>query len=229
LRQVHDHGDERTLTYCTFCGGETGTRDHCPSRVFLDKPYPEHPPAVPACAACNASFSLHEQYLACLLSCAIAGSTDPDAMPRTKIGRTLAERPLLRRRLEEARTTSGGQTQFRPEHERVSLVLAKLARGHALYELHESCVHDPSEIGFAPLSVLTSTERGAFEVLDAPCVWPEVGSRMLQRLVTGTDLRADGWIDVQPGRYRYHASVGDGVDVRIVIQEYLACRVLWRD
>jgi len=61
----------------------------------------------------------------------------------------------------------------------------------------------------------------------ASCIWPEVGSRMMQRLVTGTDLKADGWIEVQPGRYRFHASVENGVDVRIVIHEYLACHIQW--
>lgn len=42
-------GDERELSCCLFCGGTIETVDHCPSKAFLDEPYPEYHPAVPAC------------------------------------------------------------------------------------------------------------------------------------------------------------------------------------
>ena len=35
------------------------------------------------------------------------------------------------------------------------------------------------------------------------------------------------WLVVQPGLYRFHASVESGICIRIVIHEYLACQVLW--
>jgi hypothetical protein len=77
MLQTRTYGDERQLAFCAFCGGPTGTRDLCPSRVLLDEPYPENLPVVPACVACNTRFSPDEQYLACLVSCVVAGSTDP--------------------------------------------------------------------------------------------------------------------------------------------------------
>ena len=57
MEQIPMYGDERTLAFCAFCGGKTGTRDHCPSRVFLDKLYPKSLPVVFACLDCNAGFS----------------------------------------------------------------------------------------------------------------------------------------------------------------------------
>ncbi|MGD0649715.1 MAG: hypothetical protein ABSA97_00995 [Verrucomicrobiia bacterium] len=48
----------------------------------------------------------------------------------------------------------------------------------------------------------------------------------MHRLVV-TDPGASTWIVVQPGRYRYLASVGDGVIIRLVISEYLGCEVIW--
>jgi len=40
----------------------------------------------------------------------------------------------------------------------------------------------------------------------------------------------NNWIDVQEGRYRYLAFDGDtGAAVRMVIAEFLACEVVWRD
>src|SRR3972149_4322214 len=98
MEQLTNFGDKRTLAFCAFCGGKTGTRDHCPSRVFLDEPYPENLPIVPACSSCNAGFSADEEYLACFVSCVIAGSTDPEAMAREKTKRILKEKPLLRAR-----------------------------------------------------------------------------------------------------------------------------------
>lgn len=227
MKQLPSYGDERTLAFCAFCGGETGTRDHCPSRVFLDEPYPENLPVVPACSACNAGFSSDEEYFACLLCCVIAESTDPEAMPREKTKRILKEKPLLRARIEQVRSVSDGTTVFNPEHERISAVVIKLAQGHALYELHESCARAPDDVKYLPLSLMSNAQREAFENPEPSGVWPEVGSRAMQRLIVGTDVAPGGWLDVQPGRYRFHASQGGGVDVRIVIREYLACHVHW--
>jgi hypothetical protein len=58
--------------------------------------------------------------------------------------------------------------------------------------------------------------------------WPEVGSRMMTRVMTGQDL-SDGWVIVQQGVYRY-AIVQEGVMfVKMVLFEYLAAQVFWAD
>ena len=230
MRQIPCYGDERTLAFCTFCGGETGTRDHCPSRVFLDEPYPENLPVVPACSTCNTGISEDEEYFACLVSCVIAGSTDPDKMPRKKTRRILMAKPFLRAKIEHAQSELDRSIVFKPEYERITAVVTKLAKGHALYELHESCTHNPASIDCLPLSYMSEAQREAFEnPNDLFCLspWPEVGSRALQRRLMGTDIAYSGWIDIQPGRYRFRASQESGVDVRIVIHEYLGCHVYW--
>jgi hypothetical protein len=228
MKQLSTYGDERTLAFCAFCGGETGTRDHCPSRVFLDEPYPENLPVVPACETCNGSFSADEEYLACLISCIIVGSTEPEAMPRDKTKRILQQKPALRVRIEQARSVSNTGVVFSPEHERVSTVITKLAKGHALYELHESCARTPTSVTSVPLVLLTDEERKNFENPEAAKIWPELGSRAMQRILMGTDITPSGWICVQPERYRFHALQGHCLEVRIVIHEYLACHAHWR-
>ena len=35
--------------YCVYCGDKADTREHCPSKAFLNKPYPTDLPTVPAC------------------------------------------------------------------------------------------------------------------------------------------------------------------------------------
>lgn len=227
MKQIKDYGDERMLAFCAFCGGETGTRDHCPSRVFLDEPFPENLSVVPACSRCNTSFSADEEYLACLISCVLAGSTEPSQMPRSKVTRILNRKPALRARIEACRLEIDGETIFKPEIDRVSAIITKLAKGHALYELHESCGHEPNNVSFFPLMLLNEADREGFENPQVAEIWPEVGSRAMQRILTRQNVDYEGWIIVQPERYRYAASAGDGIDIRIVIQEYLGCHVQW--
>ncbi len=38
---VKPFADDRLVANCIHCAGDTETRDHCPSRMLLDKPYPE--------------------------------------------------------------------------------------------------------------------------------------------------------------------------------------------
>jgi hypothetical protein len=225
--QTRTYGDERQLAYCAFCGGETGTRDHCPSRVLLDEPYPENLPVVPACADCNSSFSADEEYLACLIACVVAGSTDPSKISRPKMRRILTESPALRARLEQARVESSGRVIFKPEDERISKVVIKLAKGHALYELHEPCSETPDGIRFLPLELMSESERNAFEFPMTSAGWPEVGSRALQRLVIADSQPESAWLVVQSGMYRYHASTESRASIRMVINEYLGCHVYW--
>jgi hypothetical protein len=227
MDQVVSYGDDRVLAYCAFCGGATGTKDHCPSKVFLDEPLPTNLPVVPACLKCNNGFSSDEEYLACLISCVVAGSSDPEIVGREKIQRILTNKPALKARIERSKSMPDGRATFFPEWDRVRAVVLKLAQGHALYELHESCVDDPTHLMLAPLISLTEEQREAFENPETSSVWPEVGSRAMQRLVEGKNMGPGGWIVVQEGRYRYNASIVEGRDVRIVINEYLAAHLCW--
>ena len=62
------------------------TKDHVPSKILLDEPYPEHLPVVPACQICNRGFSSDEAYVACLIESAKWGTTEIDQIKREKIG-----------------------------------------------------------------------------------------------------------------------------------------------
>ncbi len=183
-------------------------------------------PVVPACRQCNASFSADEQYLACLVACVLAGSTDPRTIARSSIKRTLEHSAPLQARIENARTVDGGKIVFRAEQERVNSVITKLAQGHALHELHEPRPTEPDVVWAVPLALLSEPDLFSFERPEGPSVWPEVGSRAMQRLIV--DQEPDlPWVVVQPGMYRYLASPHCGTTVHIVIQEYLAGYAHW--
>jgi len=108
-------------------------------------------------------------------------------------------------------------------------VIVKNARGHAFYEYGEPMLREPVQVLAAPLESLTAAQRDAFENIQDDGMlagWPEVGSRMMTRVMTGQDLR-DGWMIVQDGVYRYGAAKSGGILVRSVLFEYLATEVRW--
>lgn len=227
MEQLQSYADERLVASCVYCGHATETRDHVPSRILLDEPYPENLPVVPSCATCNAGFSLDEEYLACLVDCVLAGSVED--VRRPKIRRTLQQKPFLAAKLSQSRTVMlNGTVHFDIEHEKVQNIILKLARGHAAFELSEPKREKPSHVSCVPLTSLDEKARSQFETPPQVTMWPEIGSRAMQRLLVVQNDVWNGWIDVQPGRYRYLTAAQGSVLVRCVISEYLACEVLWQ-
>ena len=224
--------DERLTGTCVYCGSHPDTRDHVPSKVLLDEPYPPELPVVGACGKCNASFSLDEQYLACFLDCVIRGGAEASDLHRPNVKRILEGNPALQWRIEGARKRDEADNLiWEPEAGRVRNVVLKLARGHAAYELYPK-LEEPTVVSFVPLQILSDEEISAFEQLaDGKLdLWPEIGSRAFLRAFGKSPDRlplSSDWIVVQPDRYRYAVAETGGVIVRMVLSEYLACEVVW--
>lgn len=226
--------DERLMVGCAYCGGEPLTRDHVPSKVLLDEPYPPDLPVICACERCNASFSMDEQYLACIVECALTGTAQPNGVGREKIRRILCDNPALAALVAESRNQDDrGNAYWEPNVDRVRNVVLKLARGHVAYELGSPQLGRQHRIWFTPFPAMSPTERRMFESMPGSNLWPEIGSRAFLRAFRNRSaaqqteqLQQDQWLIVQPGRYRYLASP-DGRFVRVVLSEYLACEVAW--
>jgi len=222
--------DDRLTGICVYCGTRPDTRDHCPSKVLLDEPYPANLPVVQACLACNQSFSLDEQYVACFVECVVCGSTNPKALHRKNIQRILSKTPGLAAEIQSTMTIDEkGDKIWRPDMARVRNVVLKLARGHLHFELSVQERDEPEVLEVAPLSLMTPESREFFECPEPGpmAVWPELGSRAFLRALSSGGQIPDGWLDVQEGRYRYLVGQGHGNYAHIVIGEYLACRAAW--
>jgi hypothetical protein len=244
MEQLDDFADDRLLNGCTYCDSMLAeTRDHVPSRILLDQPYPENLPVVPACRECNNTLSRDEEYVAALIECTVAGSTEPEKLRRDRVAGVLRRSPALRARIEAAKYEIDGHVHFHVEAHRIDNVVRKLALGHAAFELSVRAGDEPTSFVWKPLHTLTPAERDAFEAPHEPQLFGEVGSRGMQRAVVAqaTLSSADGkarslnifmndWIEVQEGRYRYLAiDDSGGAAIRIVIGEFLACEVFWSD
>ena len=229
VRQLQCFGDQRNKGFCIHCGGADETDDHVPSKVLLDDPYPENLMVCSSCLKCNNALSLDEEYFACLLECVIAGDVDPTKVRRPRIARRLSENPSLMRRLQDGRADRDGRPYWNVENERVRAVVSKLGRCHAAFEYNEPRLGHPTYVDFRPLETMNETDRRAFEGSDElAAAWPEVGSRAMQRLlVVGTDVFSEGWLVVQESNYRFKVGQDDGLNVKIVLRDYLACHVAW--
>ena len=224
----HLYFDERlSLTgCCVYCGVDSGSRDHCPSKVLLDEPFPLNLPVVGACVDCNNNFSLDEQYVACLIEAVICGSANPGHVSRENIKRILTDTPGLAARLKESkRLDESGNIVWDVDADRIRRVVLKLARGHIAYELSAPKFEEPDSVSFVPLILMSDQQRSVFESPGKGSLvgLPEINSRAFIRAVT-----SPGWVVVQPGRYRYLIEP-DGAFVSLVMSEYLACHVAWYD
>lgn len=223
------YADDRMLGACVYCGGPPDTRDHIPSRILLDEPFPDNLPVADCCETCNTGFSLDEQYLACFIDCVIAGSASPSNVARPKISRILSETPALASRICRTKAEGlAGQKVWEPEIDRVKNVSLKLARGHVAYELSLLQIDEPLCITCTPIIAMADRDVEHFLNPQETPFWPEIGSRAFIRPSKQLpELAADHWQVVQPGRYQYLVSQADGLFVRILLSDYLACEVRW--
>jgi hypothetical protein len=223
--------DSRLIGLCIYCGGSPDSREHCPSKVLLDDPFPADLPVVEACKPCNESFSADEQYLACLVECVLSGSTEPTKVKREKIRRILEENPKLSARIKQSeRRDQEGKLYWEAEPERVRNVVVKLARGHLAYEFGLPLRGEPNVVSYMPLVVMPENQISEFEApeSDSKILWPEIGSRaFIRACITARGQVSNDWIVVQPHRYRYLVGQSDGDFVQLVLSEYLACRIVW--
>lgn len=240
VRAIEDFADERHKAWCLSCcqalAGNVVNRDHVPSKVLLDRPFPDNLPVVQVCAACNNGHSLDEEYFIAFLGVVLSGSTKPQDQTIDRARAVLEHNPGLAARIETTRSSieEGDKSRlyWHPEAERIHRVILKNARGHVYYDFGEPMLGAPSSLWAVPLVSLSDERREHFEaVLDQTgeslAGWPEVGSRAMNRLFSGVDM-IDGWTIVQEGIYRYAViQDGTGYVVRILIREYLAAEVAW--
>jgi hypothetical protein len=224
VKQILDFADGRFADHCYRCGVHPTTREHVPPKVLLDEPYPANMPVVGACAACNEGYSLDEEYFGCLLEVAACGTAQPAMLVRPKIRRKLADNAPLRSRLEAA---LGADGFISIEEIRVRRVLEKVAAGLWSFESGNRGSEWPVSTWYAPLADLEPEIHEKFLKLPASGMWPEVGSRMMLRIVTdGSAGFGETWQSVQDGRFAYAILVDPAsIAVRMITRGFLAAEV----
>ncbi len=214
---------------CSYCGERPETRDHVPSKILLDEPFPENLPVVPCCDKCNQSFSLDEEYFACLIECVLSGSADIDKLQREKIRKILRNKTPLHEKIFQSMTEANGKVTFNVEVERLKNVILKLAKGHAKYENSEPIFDEPTHLAFKPLPIMTQSEIDLFMADSELTKSPEVGSRAMQNFLIDKNNNVHSqWTVVQPNSYSYCVTLSPTkLSVKIIVWDYLAAEVIW--
>lgn len=230
MRQIRDNADKRQSEPCTFCRGKAGTKDHVPSKVFLDEPYPPELPVVFACKECNGNFSQDEAYLACLIECIKANSYNINDIERESIKTTLERFPSILKRIKSLTELKENKLTFKLEKERIDNVFLKLIKGHLMYEFSTPIIDEKIAITYFNLYDLNFKDRQYFENVIEVTVAPEVGCRAGQNMqVVYEKYLCWGWNIVQEGLYRYMVALDKNYIVRIVIGDFLACEAVIQD
>ena len=233
MKQIYHFGDHlvgNDYIPC-FVDNHKGSysRDHIPTKALLDPPFPENLMPVGMCQECSTGFSKDEEYLAAFLATVISDSTDVDPGRFPTASGILAHSPQLKNRIDQARRVQGtlwGDAEIRwiPERDRIERVIVKNALGHIVFDAGEIPEGPPSYVYITPLQSMSADDLRQFERPSGVAGWPEVASRLLQRLTEG-EVGPGGWIHLQESVYRY--AIDDVRRVRIVLREYLAAEVEW--
>ncbi len=218
---------------CIYCGNPATTREHVPSKAFLQEPYPDNLPTIPACFACNNGYSEDENYVACFLD-VLKSQVYYDYSEQEQTDCRIAKDKKLQKNLQEQIKSTDGKILYQLDEQRFDRILLKLARGHAGFE-YDYVDFDNTKIKIwydfmfnLPENVLMN-----FEAIPETDIAPEVGSRsittpfILQNIATGDAMRFSAWNEVQENIYRYQVSHNENGDitVKIVIFEFLYCVV----
>ena len=236
--QLERFGDDRIKPYvewsknkgklCAYCYEPANTRDHIPSKVFLDDNLPDFNSTIPACEECNKGFSKDEEYVACsidyLKSCIWSGHVLKDKTIRS------FERSILLEKLVKNQfylNEDGSIITISTEgDERFKKIMIKLAVGHARHDHDYMGPYDgPHDVDYSIFN--DESDYNDFDFYQKMDICPEIGSR---GYVFAVDIKTGQtyhtWTNVQSGNYTYH--IHDEKDkkvVTIIIGKFFLCSV----
>jgi len=110
--------------------------------------------------------------------------------------------------------------------EAVKRILVKYAKAHTLYEMGERMIGMPTHVAFVFKNQIGTELLAQFEAVQQSPVYPEVASRLLQRIVQQGE---NSWLIVQDNQYRYSISYDPIISVKIVISETLLGEISWAE
>ncbi|WP_158583002.1 hypothetical protein [Lysinibacillus yapensis] len=229
---------KNAYTECIYCGEESGTRDHVPSKVFLNKPFPENLPTLPACIKCNNSYSNDELVVSLLVQ----------LLKQKHYGSEYSFSEEIMSRIENERNvdivnnirdsiSSGQVSKF---HNQILNVLAKLAIGHLVWEISEGYYVDEEStscsvsLSYSFLNDMHKQEINEFSsyFIITNETLPELGSRAYDERILV--FESDGvepqllldWVEVQPLEYKYTCyKFVNEIVVKMVINNLLFAEV----
>lgn len=229
--------NKRFNSICIYCRTNVAnSREHLPSRIFLDTPYPVEYSIVPACKKCNGSFSADEVYVSSFIDKLRRVLSNNKFTLREKTISAINHDKELAKILKEQIRIENGKILVDYVPEPFVIILTKLAKGHLCQEQDKVFESDYLvECNFKFRPDLSEDEINLFEELPSTDKSSECGSDFTQGLLIVETLGLPSqilvpWKEVQVGSYRYLTYFEhDNYVVRIVICETLFAEVLFSE
>ena len=237
------YGDTRILEFlkydkkgqfkCIYCGNKADSREHIPSKIFLNEPFPTNLAILPSCKKCNYSFSEYEQYLACLIDYVQYKINNLKIVKRSKIQKTFNSRPNIESEFENStKYTQNNEVDYiEYNHDKIKSILLKLSIGHAIYTLSAIHLSEPNIINYKFFPELTQEELNSFNSEPISDIAPEIGSRGAVYIsISNNNTPISTWNIIQDGQYRFLAFQNNSsITIRIVIGEYFYSELIWKN
>lgn len=220
---------KRFDSFCIYCSKNADTREHIPSQVFLDEPYPDDMAVVPACFCCNNGYSSDEEYLACYLDVLRCDVNNGNMGLRVKTINAFKHSSVFEMSIRKTISKENGIIKTQCPNDKIERVIAKLTIGHLANFYDKQADEFSMEISFSFSPLLSNDEMANFEEVKEIQKVDGLMSDGIENILVlqGSDGTATAfmpWIDVQPGNYRYQTYYDDDVDeivVKIVLFEFL--------
>lgn len=242
LLEPHVVFRRNSYMYCVYCGDKAETREHCPPKAFLLKPYPTNLPTVPACTKCNNGFSSDERYASNFIEC-LAEYYEDDNVNAFQIAEGDFEEI---RKAKEAAKLFVEQPFF---DDKLANVFRKVAVCHAAYEISmgfhsEEWEGVPERISYTIKPFMPQKEWEGLEyaemINNEPM--PEMGSRAFRNIyvvgIRGWSIKKEkevmipvvmvDWSEIQNGFYKYQVYFKDNkIWVKMIFRDFLYCEVVF--
>jgi len=213
---------------CIYCGGRADTREHCPSKMLVSGLEDVNLPVLPACHACNNSFSTDELYTKYFIQ--YLEKWNKNTLPSN------ADSDEVNKREAFDDVNIFIDSNGLKISDRLKRTLVKFAIGHCVYESSEVIDTDSTRLA---TDVRCSAKRMMDEYqwmsLQEPVLLdnrslPGMGSRQYTEVFVIEHQYENGfvaggaylnWIDIQPGIYSYIAFLDKDheIVVNIIIRD----------
>ena len=231
MRQVANYYDERHDDFCVYCGNTikgSKTKDHVPSKILLDEPYPENLPKVYSCNECNQSLSTNELYFSCIIEYLICQSTDIDSFQRGKIIEKLRQKPHIRKEIESKLFIKKDLLFYPFDDIKFLTVIRKLLLGHLAFEFSIPTVNQLETVEVKLRKEISEEEFQKFKTVQKIEIAPEVGSRAMGAFLMNNLYLKNDWKTVHKDFYEYLVYQNeDEYSAKIIIRNFILIRGDW--